>query len=114
MKIRDVFNQMANNDVLTKNQNQQLRKKLIDAIEEQIKLFEITDLFIKVFTSIILMHFVSVAVIIGIGSIDFLIVCISILFDVFFFSSFEYMHKFAFIEFNRHMERIKSYTLFIY
>ncbi|XP_031636522.1 odorant receptor 24a [Contarinia nasturtii] len=73
MKIRNIFNQVASNGILTKNQNQQLRNKLIDAIAEQVKLFELIDLFIKVFTSIILLHFISVAVIIGIGSIDFLI-----------------------------------------
>lgn len=64
----------APNEPFTMPENQRIRQQLIEAIEEQIKLFAVTDLFIKVFTAIILMHFTSVALIIGIGSIDLLMV----------------------------------------
>lgn len=74
MKFQNAFKHLARDVTLSPTQNQQIRYKLIDVMEDQIKLFELTNLFIKVFTWIILMHFISVAVIIGIGSIDFLIV----------------------------------------
>lgn len=74
MKFQNAFKQLSQNGPFTPTENQQLRCKFIEAMEDQIKLFELTDLFIEVFSSIILMHFTSVAVIIGIGSIDFLIV----------------------------------------
>lgn len=74
IKFKKTFEQLGQNGPFTPTENQQLRCQFIEAMEDQIKLFELTDLFIEVFTSIILMHFISVAVIIGIGSIDFLIV----------------------------------------
>lgn len=74
MKFQNAFKRFMQKGPLTPTENQQIRTKLIEAVEYQIKLFELTDLFIKVFTVIILMHFTSVAVIIGIGSIDFLMV----------------------------------------
>lgn len=58
----------------TNTENKGIRQALIETMQDQIKLFELSDLFIKVFTSIIIMHFVSVALIIGIGSIDLLMV----------------------------------------
>lgn len=75
MKIQNAFKQLRRDgQPLRPTDNQQLRRILVEAMEDQIKLIELTDLFIKVFTWIIMMHFISVAVIIGIGSIDFLIV----------------------------------------
>lgn len=61
---------------LNASENAKIRRILIDVIEDQVKLFDLTDLFIKVFNSIILMHFISVAIIIGIGSMDLFMVCI--------------------------------------
>ena len=75
MKIQNAFKQLRRDGrPLTPTENQQLRRTLIEAMEDQIKLIELTDLFIKVFTWIIMMHFISVAVIIGIGSINLLVV----------------------------------------
>lgn len=74
MKIRKAFEQPEQDDTFTVANNQNIRTNLIDAIEAQNQLFELTDLFIDVFSFIILMHFTSVALIIGIGSIDFLMV----------------------------------------
>ncbi|XP_055301169.1 odorant receptor 22c [Sitodiplosis mosellana] len=74
MKFQNAFKQLGRGGrPLTPTENQQWRRTVIEAMEDQIRLFELTNLFIKVFTSIILMHFISVALIIGIGSIDFLI-----------------------------------------
>lgn len=83
MRFQKVFTEVAQRGHLTKKENQRWRQKLIEAMEDQIKLFELIDLFIKVFMLIILMHFVSVAVIIGIGSIDFLMVLIGSKFEFF-------------------------------
>lgn len=74
MKIRKAFKAPEQDDTFTVAENQTIRKSLIDVIEEQNQLFDLTDLFIEVFSFIILMHFTSVALIIGIGSIDFLMV----------------------------------------
>lgn len=81
MRFQKVFTEVAQRGHLTKEENQRWRQVLIEAMEDQIKLFELIDLFIKVFMLIILMHFVSVAVIIGIGSIDFLMVLIGSKFE---------------------------------
>lgn len=76
MKFEKVFTDVAQKGHSKNVDNQRWRYQLIEAMEYQIKLFDLTDLFIKVFMLIILMHFTSVAVIIGIGSIDFLMVYI--------------------------------------
>lgn len=60
---------------MTITENLEIRQSLINCIEEQIQLFDLTDLFIEVFAFIILMHFTSVALIIGMGSINLMVVC---------------------------------------
>lgn len=60
---------------MTVTENLEIRQSLINCIEEQIQLFDLTDLFIEVFAFIILMHFTSVALIIGMGSINLMVVC---------------------------------------
>lgn len=72
MKMQNTLNQ---HQLFTASQNANIRRKLVEIMHDQIRLFELTDLFITVFNSIILMHFISVALIIGIGSIDLLMVC---------------------------------------
>lgn len=79
LKIRNAFMKSVN-EKYTSDENNIIRKKLITAIEEQNDLFELVDLFIEVFGFIILMHFTSVALIIGFGSIELLMVNIFIAF----------------------------------
>lgn len=75
MQIQNIFDEQPKNGALfTALQNRTIRKHLIEVIEEQIQLFDLTDLFINVFTWIILIHFISVALIIGMGSINLLMV----------------------------------------
>lgn len=76
MNIRNLLNQ-PKRVRYTASENKRIRLALIEIMQDQIKLFELSDLFIRVFTSIVIMHFVSVALIIGIGSIDLLMVCTS-------------------------------------
>lgn len=86
MKIRGIFIRQTKGSIsLMTSENRKIRDNLIEVIEEQVKLFELTDLFINVFTWIILMHFISVAIIIGVGSINLLTV--ELLFRVSFLSS---------------------------
>lgn len=86
MKIRSIFIRQTKGSIsLMTSENRKIRDNLIEVIEEQVKLFELTDLFINVFTWIILMHFISVAIIIGVGSINLLTV--ELLFRVSFLSS---------------------------
>lgn len=70
MKIRNALEKPKRERSYTAAENREIRQKLIGAIHEQIKLYDVIDLFIKAFTVIILMHFISVALIIGIGSIN--------------------------------------------
>ncbi|XP_031633877.1 odorant receptor 22c-like [Contarinia nasturtii] len=72
MKIRNSLGNTQQNHPFSAAKNREVRHKLIAAINEQIKLFDVIDLFIKAFTLIIMMHFISVALIIGIGSINLL------------------------------------------
>lgn len=86
MKIRGIFIRQTKGRISPMtSENGKIRDNLIEVIEEQVKLFELTDLFINVFTWIILMHFISVAIIIGVGSINLLTV--ELLFRVSFLSS---------------------------
>lgn len=75
--IRNAFRIRENDDnssPFTVAENRSIRQQLIDAIEKHVFIIEVTDLFTEVYTAIILMHFLSVAVIIGIGSINLLVV----------------------------------------
>lgn len=74
MKIRNAFNHSKYVGMLTAIENQRIRQDLIVVIEEQNNLYDLIDLFIEVFTPIILMHFISTAIVIGIGSIDVIMV----------------------------------------
>lgn len=75
LRIRSIFKRSQSNDSITITENLEIRQSFINCIEEQIQLFDLTDLFIEVFAFIILMHFTSVALIIGMGSINLMVVC---------------------------------------
>lgn len=74
MKMQNAFNLSKRCGMYTVIENQQIRRDLIVVIEDQNNLFDLIDLFIEVFTPIILFHFISVAIVIGIGSIDVIMV----------------------------------------
>lgn len=74
MRIQNIFKRLKHDGPFTAIANKSIRVNLIEVVEEQIQLFDLTDLFINVFTWIILMHFISVALIIGVGSINLLMV----------------------------------------
>lgn len=54
--------------------NQRIRDELMDCVATQVNVLETNELFVSVFMWIILAHFISVALIIGIASINFLLV----------------------------------------
>lgn len=54
--------------------NQRVRDELMDCVATQVNVLETNELFVSVFMWIILVHFISVALIIGIGSINLLLV----------------------------------------
>lgn len=74
LRIENAFAELADKHYLTPAQNELMRQRLRDIVISQTKLMEITESFIRVFTGIILVHFISVALIIGIGSINLLTV----------------------------------------
>lgn len=73
-QIQDTFEKINNTTVVNANQNYKLRCELTKYVAKQVKIMEIVILFVTVFKWIILIHFISVAVIIGIGSINLLLV----------------------------------------
>lgn len=74
LKIENILKKSDPSIRFTAVENREIRHGLIDIMNDQIKLFELSDLLIESFTAIILMHFISVAFIIGIGSISVLMV----------------------------------------
>lgn len=105
MKIQNVLTKSDSSEAsLPEMENREIRRKLIAIINEQIKLFEVTDMLIKVFTAIILMHFITVALIIGIGSINFLMVR----FFYFFKKIFSFVKELLFIKKNCRSKKFLS------
>lgn len=58
------------------DRNYRIGKRLIECIQDQRKLFDIVDDFVDAFAMITLIHFISTATVIGLASINLLIVII--------------------------------------
>lgn len=73
-QIQNIFEEVDSKTVINAKQNYKIRCELIKSVAKQVKIMEVVILFVRVFKWIILIHFISVAVIIGIGSINLLLV----------------------------------------
>lgn len=80
--MRKIMQSIDGFTIIDAEQNQQIRSQLMRCIATQVNVLETAELFVMVFKWIILIHFISVAVIIGIGSINLLLVSIHYIFIV--------------------------------
>lgn len=74
MDMDELFNDMCKTKYLTPGENAIMNQRLKEFVIRQTRLIKICRHFIRIFTAAILVHFISVAVIIGIGSILFITV----------------------------------------
>lgn len=75
LKVRNVLsNAVDRTTIIDARENQRVRKELFECIAKQVAILETNELFVMIFRWIILGHFISVALIIGIGSINLLLV----------------------------------------
>lgn len=63
-----------NEKMFNKTENLRMYDGFIEIVAKQNKIIEVTEIFVEVYTAIILMHFLSVAAIIGMGSITLILV----------------------------------------